>query len=190
MSLSSEPVVRKKIKRSIGTLHHGTKLHAKQVLTKHCANGFLSKVCNEQVFAERDICKANRQAIFRNLPFSASLVLHIQQNHRLPPSYSLLFKMPPIRWCNKIGGYFLCPSPQGGKAHFAHCHDVSQLGSYRKLPPSQTTQNIFLPETKVLWTEKKCIILGVFSRNTSHNLGNISQLPPNLLAFGKGYLFL
>lgn len=156
MSLSSEPVVRKKIKRSIGTLHHSTTLHAKQVVTKHCANGFLSKVCNEQVFAERNICKANRQAIFRNIPFSASLVLHIQQNHRRPPSYSLLFKMPPIHLCNRIGEYFLCPSPQGGKAHFAHCHDVSQLRGYRKLSSSQTTQIIlFYQKQKFSGLKKK-----------------------------------
>jgi len=75
---SSEPVVRKKINRSIGTFHHGAKLHAKQALTKHRANGFLSKVCHEQVFAERGICKANQWAILRNLLFSALLVLHIQ----------------------------------------------------------------------------------------------------------------
>lgn len=34
--LSSEPVVGKKIKRSTGTLHQSLKLHAKQVLAKHC----------------------------------------------------------------------------------------------------------------------------------------------------------
>lgn len=59
VTLSSEPVVRKKIKRPKGALHHGFKLHAKQVLTEQRANG-LSKACREQVFAEDGICKANQ----------------------------------------------------------------------------------------------------------------------------------
>lgn len=163
---SSEPVVGKKLKRSMGTLHHGSKLHAKQALTKHCANGFLSKVCHEQVFAERGICKANQQAISRNLPFSASLVLRIQQNHRLPPSCSILFKMPPVHLCDKIGGCFLCPSPQSGKGHFAHCHDVFQLRGYKKVSSSQTAQNVLFYLKQKFSGLKKCIIWGGLFRNT------------------------
>jgi len=50
--------------------------------------------------------------------------------------------MPPVYVNNKISRYFLCPSPQSGKAHFALCHSMFQLRSYKNVSSSQTAQNV------------------------------------------------
>ena len=108
---------------------------------------------------------------------------------RTSPSYSLLFKMPRIHLCNKVGGYFLCPSPRSGKAHFAHCHDVFQLRGYKKVSSSQTTQNILFYRKQKFFGLKKIHHFGWAFQKYLYDLRNVSQLSPKLLAFEKGYHF-